>query len=140
MEVKLDKERDKEQYAHKMKGKSGIRRVGNALLFSWAGLSAAYANEAAFRQIVWFNLALASALIFVPLVLMVKMVLVLASCLSVIVELINTGLEAAIDHTSTDQHPLAKIGKDVGSAAQLLMLCALVLLWGMALWSCYGTA
>ena len=62
-----------------------------------------------------------------------KMVLVIASFLSLIVELINTGIEASVDHTSTDHHPLAKIAKDVGSAAQFLALLLLFVLWCMAL-------
>jgi diacylglycerol kinase (ATP) len=52
-----------------------------------------------------------------------------------IVELINTGIEASVDHTSTAKHPLAKIAKDVGSAAQFLALLLLFVLWSMALMS-----
>lgn len=61
------------------------------------------------------------------------MLLITASFLSLIVELINTGIEASVDHTSTKQHPLAKIAKDVGSAAQFLALLLLFILWSMAL-------
>ena len=77
------------------------------------------------------------ALIFMPFALFIKMLLVLASFLSLIVELFNTAIDASIDHTSTEQHPLAKIGKDVGSAAQFLALTLLFILWLMALWSLY---
>jgi diacylglycerol kinase (ATP) len=63
------------------------------------------------------------------------MMLVIASFLSLIVELINTGIEASVDHTSTAKHPLAKIAKDVGSAAQFLALLLLFVLWSMALMS-----
>ena len=63
----------------------------------------------------------------------IKMMLVLASFLSLIVELINTGIDACVDHTSTAKHPLAKIAKDVGSAAQFVSLCLLTILWLMAL-------
>lgn len=58
------------------------------------------------------------------------MMTVVASFLSLIVELINTGIEASVDHTSTEQNPLAK---DVGSAAQFLALLLLFVLWLMAL-------
>ncbi len=61
------------------------------------------------------------------------MMLMAASFLSLIVELINTGIEASVDHTSLEQHPLAKIAKDVGSAAQFLALLLLFFLWIMAL-------
>lgn len=122
-------------YAKDAKGKSGITRIKNAIGFSRDGLVAAYQNEQAFRQVVYLNALLLFALCFVPFALVVKMVLVLASMLSLIVELFNTGLEAAIDHTSTAKHPLAKIGKDVGSAAQLVMLGCIAVLWLMA---CFG--
>jgi len=70
-----------------------------------------------------------------PFTISVKMLLVVASFVSLIVELINTGIEASVDHTSTAKHPLAKIAKDVGSAAQFLALLLLFILWMMALLS-----
>ncbi|MEO1849342.1 MAG: diacylglycerol kinase, partial [Psychrobacter sp.] len=76
---------------------------------------------------------LLAAVIMMPFTLGIKMTLVLASFLSLIVELINTGIEACVDHTSTAKHPLAKIAKDVGSAAQFVSLCLLTILWLMAL-------
>ncbi len=75
------------------------------------------------------------AIILCPFTVSVKMLLVVASFLSLIVELINTGIEASVDHTSTAKHPLAKIAKDVGSAAQFLALLLLFILWMMALLS-----
>ena len=74
-------------------------------------------------------------IIFMPFGINIKMIMVVASFLSLIVELINTGIEASVDHTSTKQHPLAKIAKDVGSAAQFLSLLLLFILWLMALFS-----
>lgn len=129
----MDKKIKLDGYAKTAKGKAGFARVVGAFGYSKDGLLAAYNNEAAFRQVVWLNGVLLVVVIFLPFALAVKMMLVLASALSVIVELFNTGLEAAIDHTSTDRHPLAKIGKDVGSAAQLVMLVTLFLLWVMAI-------
>lgn len=119
-------------YAAQTKGKTGIRRILKAAGYSKDGFVAAYRHEAAFRQVVWLNLVLLLLLIVVPFGLVVKMVLVVASFLSLIVELFNTGLEAAIDRISTEYHPLAKIAKDVGSAAQLLALTLLAVLWIMA--------
>lgn len=120
-------------YAKSTKGKTGISRIVKALGYSKDGLVAAYRHEAAFRQVIWLNGVLILGLIFAPFVVVVKMLLLSVSVLSVIVELFNTGLEAAIDHTSTEHHPLAKIGKDVGSAAQLLVLLLLLILWLMAM-------
>ncbi len=120
-------------FAADAKGKAGFGRIVKAAGYSADGFMAAYKNEAAFRQAFWLNLALLIVLIFIPLAISMKMILLIASVLSIIVELFNTGLEASIDHTSTQQHPLAKIGKDVGSAAQFLALTLLFILWLMAL-------
>lgn len=124
-------------YAAQTKGKTGLKRIINAAGYSKDGLVAAYQNEAAFRQVAWLNSILLVALIFLPFIMPIKMILVFSSFFSLIVELFNTGIEASIDHTSTERHPLAKIGKDVGSAAQLLALTMLFLLWMMALYTTF---
>ena len=126
-----------EGYAAQTKGKTGLKRIINAAGYSKDGLIAAYQNEAAFRQVAWLNSILLVALIFLPFMMPIKMILVFSSFFSLIVELFNTGIEASIDHTSTERHPLAKIGKDVGSAAQLLALTMLFLLWMMALYTTF---
>ena len=82
----------------------------------------------------WLNLVLFIAIILIPFDISIKMMLIITSFLSLIVELFNTGIEASVDHASTEQHPLAKIAKDVGSAAQFLALALLFILWMMALW------
>ncbi len=124
-----------DSFAGNAKGKAGFGRIVKAAGYSADGFMAAYKNEAAFRQAFWLNLVLLIALIFMPISITMKMILLIASTLSIIVELFNTGLEASIDHTSTEQHPLAKIGKDVGSAAQFLALTLLFVLWMMALFT-----
>jgi len=122
-------------YASEVKGKTGFYRIIKAAGYSLDGFKAAYKFEAAFRQVFWLNLILFMAIILCPFTVSVKMLLVVASFLSLIVELINTGIEASVDHTSTAKHPLAKIAKDVGSAAQFLALLLLFILWMMALLS-----
>ena len=122
-------------YASEAKGKTGFYRIIKAAGYSLDGFKAAYKFEAAFRQVFWLNLILFMAIILCPFTISVKMLLVVASFLSLIVELINTGIEASVDHTSTAKHPLAKIAKDVGSAAQFLALLLLFILWMMALLS-----
>ncbi|MDN5567101.1 MAG: diacylglycerol kinase, partial [Psychrobacter sp.] len=101
-----------DSFAADAKGKAGFGRIIKAAGYSADGFMAAYKNEAAFRQAFWLNLVLLIVLIFIPLAISMKMILLIASVLSIIVELFNTGLEASIDHTSTQHHPLAKIGKD----------------------------
>ncbi|WP_201548926.1 diacylglycerol kinase [Psychrobacter sp. Pi2-1] len=122
-----------DSFASHAKGKTGILRIIKATGYSIDGFKAAYKFEAAFRQVVWLNLVLLAAVIVLPFALGIKMMLIVASFLSLIVELLNTGLEACVDHTSTARHPLAKIAKDVGSAAQFLALSLLMVLWVMAL-------
>ena len=122
-----------DSFASHAKGKAGILRIIKATGYSIDGFKAAYKFEAAFRQVVWLNLILLAAVIVMPFALGIKMMLIVASFLSLIVELINTGIDACVDHTSTAKHPLAKIAKDVSSAAQFLALSLLMVLWVMAL-------
>ncbi len=122
-----------DSYASQAKGKTGLSRIIKATGYSVDGFRAAYKFEAAFRQVFWLNLVLFIAIIVMPFDISIKMMLVIASFLSLIAELFNTGIEASVDHTSTEQHPLAKIAKDVGSAAQFLALSLLFILWLMAL-------
>ena len=119
-------------YAEKMKGKRGWRRIANALGYSCHGVRFACAEQG-FRQLLWLHGALMLILCFAGFGLAVSMILVLASFVSIVVELLNTGIEAAVDHTSQEQHALAKGAKDVGSAAQYIMLAALAILWIMAI-------
>ena len=124
-----------DSYASLAKGNKGVARIIKATGYSVDGFKAAYKFEAAFRQVFWLNLVLLSAIILIPFDISIKMMLIFASFLSLIVELFNTGIEASVDHASTEQHPLAKIAKDVGSAAQFLALLLLFILWVMALWN-----
>lgn len=122
-----------DSFANEVKGKKGLSRILKATGYSIDGFKAAYKYEAAFRQVTWLNFLLLIILIFMPFAIHIKMLLIIATFLSLIVELFNTGIEACVDHTSTNQHPLAKIAKDVGSAAQFLALLLLFILWVMAL-------
>jgi diacylglycerol kinase (ATP) len=111
------------------KGKTGIRRLINAAGYSLAGLLAAIRNEDAFRQ------ELALAIVLIPLGLwfgpggVAKAALVASVLLVLIVELLNSAVEAAVDHTSLDRHPLARRAKDIGSAAVLVALMNVLATW-----------
>ena len=117
------------------KGKTGLRRVCNALGYSLAGLAAAYRNEDAFRQEVLM------AAILVPLAFLlgesaIARALMIASVLLVIiVELLNSAIEATVDRISLENHSLAKRAKDIGSAAVLLSLVNLVAVWGLLIFT-----
>ena len=124
-------------YAADKKGKSGIKRIINAFGYSKDGLAAAYRYESAFRQVLWLNLILIVLTFILNFDSTTKMLLIIASFVSLITELFNTAVEAAVDHTSTEKHELAKRAKDAGSAAQLLALTMLGIVWVIALWRGY---
>ncbi|HEX8988020.1 MAG TPA: diacylglycerol kinase [Rhodocyclaceae bacterium] len=115
------------------KGKTGLTRVWNALFYSISGLSAAYRHEDAFRQEVW----LAAILIPLSLVLPANGIghaLMVGSVLLVlVVELINSAIEAAIDRISLENHRLSKRAKDIGSAAVLVSLINVFATWSLVL-------
>lgn len=115
------------------KGKTGLRRVWNALRYSLAGLRAAYGCEDAFRQEVWLA-ALLLPLTFLLAVTGVERALMIGSIFVVlVVELLNSAVEAAVDRVSLERHRLAKRAKDIGSAAVLLALVNVALVWGCIL-------
>lgn len=105
-----------------------MKRIYNAFFYSLDGLLFAWRSEAAFRQvflIACLGICYALFMIESPIY---TLFLCLSSFLCIIIELLNTGIEKAVDHTSLERHPLAKAAKDVGSAAQLvgLILFAIV--------------
>ena len=113
------------------KGKTGLRRLINAFGYSMEGLSAAYKNEDAFRQ------ELRLALVLIPLAAYLghngleRAVMIACVFLVVIVELLNSSVEATVDRISLDHHLLAKRAKDIGSAAVLLSLINLIVVWSL---------
>jgi diacylglycerol kinase (ATP) len=115
------------------KGKTGLTRLWNALHYSIDGFKAAYEHEDAFRQEVRM------ALVMVPLGLYlghtgVERALLVASVLLVmVVELLNSAVEATVDRISLENHLLAKRAKDIGSAAVLTSLVMLAVVWGFVL-------
>lgn len=119
------------------KGKTGILRLVNALGYSLDGLTSAWQLEAAFRQVLILAIVGISIAFYLPLEPWAKSLLILTHLIGVIVELLNSAVEAAVDHTSLEQHPLAKRAKDLGSAAQLVSLTALTLIWALALTSLF---
>ena len=113
------------------KGHRGFRRLVNAFFYSLSGIASAFRHESAFRQ----EVALAAVLIPLPSksrVGPVERVLLIGSVLLVIiVELLNSSVEAAIDRIGFDTHRLSKRAKDLGSAAVLIALAALLVTWAI---------
>jgi diacylglycerol kinase (ATP) len=116
------------------KGKTGLRRVWNALFYSSDGLRAAFRHEDAFRQEVFLAVLLIPAALFTPAAGTGKALMVAAVLLVLIVELLNSAIEAAVDRISLEHHALAKRAKDIGSAAVLLALINVPVTWVLVLW------
>ncbi|AIL32049.1 diacylglycerol kinase [Basilea psittacipulmonis] len=128
---------EKSDYASQMKGKSGVSRIFKAFFYSLSGFRFAW-DEPAFRQIVLLNLVLLIATFCLSFSLPVVMMLVMGSFISLLAELVNSAIEAAVDNTSLEKRPFAKRAKDIGSALQFLSIVLLIVLWGLALYGRFG--
>lgn len=115
------------------KGKTGMRRVWNALFYSLAGLRAAFRHEDAFRQEVFLAVLLIPAAFFTPVSGIGKALMIGAVLLVLIVELLNSGLETVVDRISLENHELSKRAKDIGSAAVMLSLLNVPVVWLLVL-------
>jgi len=111
------------------KGKTGLRRVWNALSYSMAGLKAAYLCEDAFRQEVWLAVLLIPAAVLLPVPWLGRGLMIASVLMVLIVELLNSAIEAVGDRVSLENHRLAKRAKDIGSAAVLVSLLMVVAVW-----------
>ncbi|MCL6232765.1 diacylglycerol kinase [Acinetobacter sp. ANC 5579] len=116
------------------KGKSGLKRIFNATQYSLDGFKAAYQNEAAFRQIVWMNIVLIPTSCLLDVSRVEHALMVVVCLFALIVELFNSAIEAVVDRVSLDKHPLSKIAKDMGSAAQFVALAIIFFTWLIILW------
>jgi diacylglycerol kinase (ATP) len=115
------------------KSKSGLRRIWNACFYSAAGFKAALRHEHAFRQEVALAIVLIPVALWLPANGVGKALMIASVLLVLIVELLNSAVEAAIDRISLEQHRLSKRAKDIGSAAVMLALVNVVLVWVLVL-------
>ena len=122
------------------KGNRGLTRAWHAARNSWSGLVFAVREESAFRQ----ELTLAAVLIPLALILpfgaIGRLLLIGSIVLVLIVELVNSGVEAAIDRISFDHHGLSKRAKDYGSAAVMLALLVCAMFWITLTWQLLAKA
>lgn len=117
------------------KGKTGVRRLLNAFAYSYDGLCAAYRHEDAFRQEVWLAVLLIPLACFLSSSGIGKALMIASVLLVIIVELVNSAIEATVDRISLENHILAKRAKDIGSAAVLMSLLNALLVWGLVLFA-----
>jgi len=112
------------------KGNRGLARAWHAAKNSWSGFVFAVREESAFRQELMLAACLAPLAILLPLGLLERLLAIGSVVLVLIVELINSSIEAAIDRISFEHHGLSKRAKDYGSAAVMLALLLCALVWG----------
>ena len=115
------------------KGKTGLRRLWNAFGYSLAGFRAAYRHEDAFRQEVLLAAILIPLAFWLPAGNLGKALMIASVLLVIIIELLNSAIEAAVDRISLDDHDLAKRAKDVGSSAVLVSLVNVMVVWVLVL-------
>lgn len=108
---------------------TGLRRIINAAGYSWKGYKAAWLHEAAFRQEVILGIVGTVIALLLPVSVLAKLVLIGSMVLVIIVELLNSAIEAVVDRFGEEWHTLCGRAKDMGSAAVLLAL-----LWSLAVW------
>lgn len=111
------------------KGNRGLTRAWHAAKNSWCGIVYAFEEESAFRQELVLLILLTPVALFLPVSPIEKCVLIVSLIMVLVVELLNSSVEAAIDRISFDHHDLSKRAKDFGSAAVMLALFVAVLLW-----------
>lgn len=124
--------------SNEFKGRTGIDRIAHAAVNSWSGLRLAYAGESAFRQEIWLAVPMLPAAFWLGRDWVQVALLAGSVLLVLIVELLNSGIEAVVDRVSYEWHELSKRAKDFGSAAVLLSLILCAGIWAAALWQRWG--
>ena len=107
----------------------GPARLAGALRYSIAGFRHATRHEAAFQQELLVSLLLLPAAVLLPVPTLDRLILVLSMMLVIVVELLNSAIEATVDRISSERHPLAGQAKDMGSAAVFLTVVMSVVCW-----------
>ncbi len=115
------------------KSRSGLARIGRALFYSLAGLKAALRHEHAFRQELMLAAVLVPVVFWLPATGVGRALMIGSVLLVLIVELLNSAVEAVVDRVSTEDHPLAKRAKDMGSAAVFISLLNVAVVWALVL-------
>lgn len=115
--------------ANDLKGKTGFKRLVNALGYSKDGIVAAFRSEEAFRQESLLALILIPIALMIPVELSLRLLAIFSVFCVLVTELLNSGIEAAIDRIGPELHPKSKFAKDVASAAVLMSLSFAAIVW-----------
>lgn len=115
-------------------GKTGLKRIIDASLYSWLGIKAALKHEAAFRQELFLGIIMTPiAIIYAKT--SIELALLMGSLfLVLIVELLNSAVEAVVDRISDEHHVLSGRAKDLGAAAVMFALINVIVIWGVIFW------
>jgi diacylglycerol kinase (ATP) len=126
---------EQEQSVSEFKSKSGLRRIFAAFFYSIDGFKSAWKNEHAFRQELLLVITGSVIAMVLPVSSFEKLMMIAVLVLILVVELINSALEAVVDRVSLERHVLSKNAKDFGSAAVLLTLLIAVATWTVVLFN-----
>jgi diacylglycerol kinase (ATP) len=124
-----------EQPVSEFKSKSGLKRVLSAFFYSVDGFKSAWRNEHAFRQELTLFVPAGVIAMLLPISAFQKLALIAVLIFVLIVELINSAIEAVVDRVSLERHPLSKNAKDFGSAAVLLSCVLAGATWAVVLFN-----
>ena len=124
-----------DQPVSQFKSKSGVKRLFAALHYSIDGFKTAWENEASFRQEMLVVVIGTVVALSLKISAFEKLMLVAVLVFVLIVELINSAIEAIVDRVSLEPHPLSKNAKDLGSAAVALSIGIAVAAWGVVLFN-----
>ena len=123
------------QPVSQFKSKSGIKRIAAAFFYSMDGFKVAWQNEHAFRQEMLVTVIGTVTALSMKISAFEKLMLVAVLVFVLVVELINSALEAVVDRISLEPHPLSKNAKDLGSAAVALAIAIALAAWGVVLFN-----
>ena len=134
-DVRIEPPRFYERMKPHTKSRGAFHRLWNALFYSLDGLSAAFRHEDPFRLEVLLALILIPIALHTPATGIGKAVMIAAVLLVLIVELLNSSIEAVTDRVSLEDHVLAKRAKDMASAAVMISLINVPVVWLLVLFS-----
>jgi diacylglycerol kinase (ATP) len=113
------------------KSKSGLERIWRAFFYSLEGFAAALKHEHAFRQELILFVVLLPAALWLPLAVVERVLLIGSLLLVLVVELLNSAVEAVVDRVSLENNDLSKRAKDLGSAAVFLSFVIVIITWSL---------
>ncbi|MDB5763303.1 MAG: Diacylglycerol kinase [Herminiimonas sp.] len=120
---------DNEQPISQFKSKSGVKRIFGAFFYSIDGFKSAWKTEYAFRQEMMLVIPGSLVALILPVTAFQKLILIGVLVLVLIIELLNSAIEAVVDRVSLERNPLSKNAKDFGSAAVFLAMSLAIAAW-----------